>query len=243
MRFGGVAFGAEGVEAGDLGALDFGFDAQGGDGAGFFGDEIVDADDDLVFGFDGALEIVGGFLNFALDEAGFDGAEHSSHGINPGDVIGGALLDFVGEVFDGVGAGDGIGCVGDASFVGEDLLGAQGDEHGILGGKGECFVHRIGVERLAAAEGGGEGLDGDADDIVFGLLGGQGGAGGLRVEAEEERARIFCAETVAHEFGPEAASGAVLGDFFEEVAVGVEEKESWGANSSTARPASSAAWT
>jgi len=84
------------------------------------------------------------------------------------------------------------------------------------------------VERLAATEGGGEGLDGDADDIVFGLLCGQGGAGGLRVEAEEERARIFCAETVAHDFGPEAWGGAVLGDFFEQVAMCVEEERELG---------------
>ena len=32
LRFRGVALGAQGVEARDLGALDFGFDAQGGDG-------------------------------------------------------------------------------------------------------------------------------------------------------------------------------------------------------------------
>ena len=133
-------------------------------------------------------------------------------------------FDFVGEMFDGVGAGYGIDRVGDAGFVGEDLLRAQGDQRGVFGGKGEGFVHGIGVERLAAAEGGGEGLDGDADDIVFGLLSGEGGAGGLSMEAQEERARIFCAETVAHDFGPEAAGGAVLGDFFEEIAVRVEEE-------------------
>ena len=31
-------------------------------------------------------------------------------------------------------------------------------------------------------------------------------------------------KAVAHDFRPEAAGGAVLGDFFEEVAVGVEEE-------------------
>ncbi len=70
-----------------MGTLDFGFDAERGDGALFFGDEVVYADYDLFFGFDGALEIVGGFLDFALDEAGFDGAQHSTHSINLGNVF------------------------------------------------------------------------------------------------------------------------------------------------------------
>jgi len=36
------------------------------------------------------------------------------------------LLDFVGEGFDEVGAAEGIDGVGDAGFVGDDLLRAQG---------------------------------------------------------------------------------------------------------------------
>ena len=31
-------------------------------------------------------------------------------------------------------------------------------------------------------------------------------------------------KAVAHDFGPQMTGGAVLGDFFEEVAVGVEEE-------------------
>jgi len=55
LRFGGVALGAEGVQAGDLGALDFGVDAKNWNIARFFGDEIVNADNDLFFFLDGAL--------------------------------------------------------------------------------------------------------------------------------------------------------------------------------------------
>jgi hypothetical protein len=66
--------------------------------------EVIDAHDDLVFGFYRALKIVGRFLNFALDEAGFNGAQHSSHCVNLGNVINGTLLYFVREVLDGVGA-------------------------------------------------------------------------------------------------------------------------------------------
>ncbi len=88
-------------------------------------------------------------------------------------------------MLDGEGAGDGIDRVGDAGFVSDDLLGTESDERGILGGKRKSFVERIRVQRLAAAENGSEGLDGDSDDIVFGLLRGEGRTGGLRVETEQ----------------------------------------------------------
>src|SRR5712692_4853267 len=99
-----IAPGAEGVQAGDLGALDFGIDAKNGNGAGGicfrWGDEVVYADDDLLFFLDGSLEFVSGFLDFPLDEAGFDGAQHSSkraaHRVYFFNVREGAFLDLVG---------------------------------------------------------------------------------------------------------------------------------------------------
>ena len=133
------------------------------------------------------------------------------------------------KTLDGVGARYGVDGVGDAGFVGDDLLRAQSDQRGVFGGQSERFVHGVRVQGLCAAEHRGQRLDGYADDIVFRLLRGERGAGGLRVEAKQQRARIAGVETVAHDFGPEAASGAVLGDFFEKIAVGVEEKgELWG---------------
>src|SRR5258706_10576657 len=101
---GGIAPGAESVHAGDLGALDFGVDAKNGNGARIvsFGgsDEIVYADYDLIFFLDGLLKFVSGFLDFPLDEAGFDGAQHSSkrdaHRVYLINVREGAFLDLVG---------------------------------------------------------------------------------------------------------------------------------------------------
>ena len=104
------------------------------------------------------------------------------------------------------------------------MLRAERDQRGIFGGKGEGFVHGIGVQRLAAAQHCRKRLDGHAHDIVLRLLRGQRRAGGLRVEAQKQGARIFCGEALLHNFGPEAASGAELGDFFEEIAVGVKEE-------------------
>src|SRR5271170_1957104 len=127
-----VAFGAQGLYASYLRALDFGIDAQRGNGTFFFRDEIVNAYYDLFFGFDGALEFVGGFLDFPLDVAGFDAAEHAALGVNFFDIGDRARFNFVGKSFDSVGAGDGIDGIGHTGFVGDDLLRAQGDERSVL---------------------------------------------------------------------------------------------------------------
>ena len=50
------------------------------------------------------------------------------------EVVVGFLLDAVGGGFDEVGAGKGIDGLGDAGFVGDDLLGAEGDARGLFGG-------------------------------------------------------------------------------------------------------------
>src|SRR5256884_2731422 len=127
-------------------------------------------------------------------------------------------------MLDGIGTGDRVDGVGDAGFLRNDLLGPQGDEGGLFGRQGQRFVQRVCMQRLATPENGGEGLHRDANDIVFGLLGGERRPGGLRVEAQEQRARVFCVEAVAHDFGPQAARRAVLGNFFKKIIVGVEEK-------------------
>src|SRR5882672_4216129 len=100
-RFGvrGVTFDAESVQPSDLGALDFRVNTENRNVAVLFCDEIVHANDDLFFFLDSALELVGGFLDFALNEAGFNSAQHSSHRIHFFNVFAGALLDFVGEGF------------------------------------------------------------------------------------------------------------------------------------------------
>ena len=67
-------------------------------------------------------------------------------------------------------------------------------------------------------------LNGHAHDVVFGLLRGQRRAGGLRVEAQQQRARVAGVETLAHDARPQAAGRAVLGDLFEQIAVRVEEE-------------------
>src|ERR1700730_9613960 len=106
----------------------------------------------------------------------------------------------------------------------ENLLGAQGDQRGVFRGKRQSFIERVGVKRLAAAENCGEGLNGHADNVVFRLLRGEGGTGRLRVETKHQRTGISRAKAFGHDAGPQTAGGAVLGNLFEQVVMGIEEK-------------------
>src|SRR5205807_3544693 len=119
---GGIAAGAESLEAGDLRALDLFVDAKSRNGAFFSRDEVVDANDDLLFFLDGALEFERDPLDFALNKTGFDGAQHAAQRVNPGDVFLGTALDFVGQMLDGVRTCDRINRVGPAGFASGDLL-------------------------------------------------------------------------------------------------------------------------
>ena len=190
----------------------------------FLRDVIVHADHDFFFLVERDLIAIGGFGDFALRVAALDRGDHAAEGVDLFDVVPGAALDFVGQRFDEVGAAERIDGVGDAGFVGDDLLGAQRDRRREFGRQRPGFVERIGVQRLRSAENGGERLQRGAHDVVVGLLRGERAAGRLRVESQRPGARIFRAVALDHRFVPDAASGAVLGDFFEKVAVRVEEE-------------------
>src|SRR5208283_2917453 len=148
--FGVGAIGAELGEAGGL-AMGYGFvDLEDFEGL-FLSDVAVHAYDDFFFFVHGHLIAVAGFGDFALGIAVFNGGDHAAHGIDAADVVPGGLLDFVGESFDEIRAAERINRVGDAGFVGYDLLRAQGEGGGKFGGKRPGFVEGIGVQGLRAA--------------------------------------------------------------------------------------------
>ena len=109
-------------------------------------------------------------------------------------------------------------------FVRDDLLRAQRERGGELGGQRPSLVERIRVQRLRAAQHRRERLQGGADDIVVRLLRGERAAGGLRVETQSPGACVLRSEALAHRLVPDAARGAIFGDFLEEIAVRVEEE-------------------
>src|ERR1700722_17579987 len=80
------------------------------------------------------------------------------------------------------------------------------------------------MQGLRAAERRSKRLNRRSHDVVLRLLSGQGRATGLGVKAKSHRLRIGGAETLAHDRCPETTRRAVLGDFFEQVVVSVEEE-------------------
>ena len=96
------------------------------------------------------------------------------------------------------------------------------------------------MQRVGPAEDGGERLDRGADDVVVRLLGGEGDARGLRVEAQPLGAFGPGAVDVAHPARPDPARGAELGDLLEEVDVRVEEEAQPGREDVDVEPARAA---
>ena len=133
-------------------------------------------------------------------------------------------LDAVGQLLDRVRAAERIDGVGHARFGGDHLLGSQRDPRRLFGRERQRLVAPVAVQRLRAAHHRRQRLQRDADDVVVGLLRGQGAAGRLGVEAQLLRARVAGAEPVAHDRGPQPARGAELRDLLEKIVVRVEEE-------------------
>ncbi len=68
------------------------------------------------------------------------------------------------------------------------------------------------MKALSAAENGCQGLHGHARHVDQRLLGLQGDAGSLGVEAEEQALFLLGTKALAHDVSPHAAGGAELGN-------------------------------
>ncbi len=80
------------------------------------------------------------------------------------------------------------------------------------------------MQRLRAAQDGGQRLNGDPDDVVLRLLSRQSAAGGLSVEAQLEGILVLGSETLSHDLSPQPPRRAELGHLLQEVVVHVEEE-------------------
>ena len=94
----------------------------------------------------------------------------------------------------------------------------------MLGGQRQRLIERVCVQRLRSAEHRRERLNGGSDNVVIRLLRRERAAGGLRVEATHPGSGICRPEALFHDARPDFARGAIFGDFFEEVVVGIEKE-------------------
>src|ERR1700688_414120 len=105
-----------------------------------------------------------------------------------------------------------------------DLLRAQRNARRFFSGQRQCFIVRVAMQRLRAAEYCGQSLQRYPGNVVHWLLRRQRYSRRLCVKAHQPRAQMFGAKAFLHHVSPNFASGPVLSDLFEEVAVRVEEE-------------------
>ena len=168
--------------------------------------------------------MVRALLDLPLHEAALNGLERPAHSLDLLQVVHHAGLDLVGEGLDEATAGEGVHGVGHAAFVGDDLLGAQGDPGRGLGGQGQRLVHGVAVEGLSPSQNGGQGLNRHPHDVVLCLLSGESCTRCLGVEAEGPGARVLRPEALPHDPRPETPRRPELGRLLQEIALGREEE-------------------
>ena len=105
----------------------------------------------------------------------------------------------------------------------DNLLGAQSDLDRFLGRQGQGFVHRIGVQRLGAAQHSRQRLQSHPHDIVLRLLRRERTARRLGMEPTQPTAFVLGAVFIFHSPGHNAPRGAVLGYLLKEITVGIKE--------------------
>ena len=81
--------------------------------------------------------------NFFLRVSALDRFYHAAHPVEFAEVVQRPVLHLQREIFKEIRSAQGIDGLRDARFVGDDLLGAQGNPCSLFRGKGERFV--IGV--------------------------------------------------------------------------------------------------
>src|SRR6185312_10565551 len=192
------------------------------------GDELVHADDGATVLLDFPLLARGGLGDLALQPARLETMYDAT---NLGDLLEQRLcfpLELVGQSLDVVRAAQRIGNVWNTGLVREHLLRAKRNLHRLLRGQRQRLVHRVGVQRLRAAEHRGHRLIRDAHDVVHRLLRGERHTGCLRVESHDQRARILRAEALLEMPRPDASRGTQLRDLLEEIIMDVPEERQTG---------------
>ena len=134
-----IAFCAHGLQTSNLVALDVFINAQDRDRS-FVRLEFIHADDDRILGLDGTLVFVSGVLDLVLDIPRLNSAEHTAHRVDLLDIIACEVLELGRQLLDRVTSCQGIDGIGDAGFVGDDLLGAKRDAGCILSRQAKRLV-------------------------------------------------------------------------------------------------------
>ena len=186
--------------------------------------ELVDANQHASLIIDGLGVAVGSLFNLVHLEAGLDCLHRATHLVDARNVFVCQALYFVRQRLDEVRASERVGRVGNAALVANDLLRAKRNARGFFGWQAERLVVAVGVQALRAAQNCGHALHGNTHHVVQGLLRGQCGAAGLRVEAHQFACFLLRAKAGGHDVVPHAAACTELCNLFEEIVVSVPKE-------------------
>src|SRR5688572_2091031 len=167
---------------------------------------------------------VGALGDLPLRIAGLDCRHHPAHAVDDGELPPRFGLQVGRQALDAVRAAQRIDHVHEPGLVRQDLLRAQRQPRGLLGGQRQRLVERVGMKRLRPAEHGGQRLHGRPHHVVRRLLRRERHARRLGVEAQLPRLGVAGAEAVTHHLRPQAPRGPVLRHLFEQIVVCVEEE-------------------
>ena len=148
-------------------------DVQDVDIAGIVRHVSVDPDDDLLAAVHPRLTPRRGLLDAQLRHARRHRPGHATERLDLVDERPRRPGEARGQGLDVVRARERVHHPGDPGLLAQDELGVAGNARRRLGGQRERLVERVGVQRLRAAKGGGEGLDRGAHDVVVRVLAGK----------------------------------------------------------------------
>ena len=147
-----ISLGAHLRQPSTLPFVSLGINLQQRHAQGLIGSELVDADDDAPPLVNLALVAVGSVGNLLLEKPDLDGWNDPTQRLDPLKVVVGLTLHAIGERLDGVCPTERIDGVGDARFVGDDLLGAECDGDGVLAREGQRLIQAVGMQGLGAPQ-------------------------------------------------------------------------------------------
>ena len=184
---------------------------------------FVYTDNHVFAAIDAGLLARSGFFDAQFGHAGFDGLCHTAFFFHFLDQLPGFFGDVVGQRLHHVGTTPGINHLGDAGFFLDDELGVASNAGRELSRQCNCFVQRVGVQRLGAAEYCGHRLNRGTNHVVVGVLLGQRPAGCLAMGAQHFRPRALRFELIDNA-SPQQTRGAEFGDLHIEIHANAPEK-------------------
>ena len=174
--------------------------------------------------FHGPLVAVSGIGDLLLKKAPLDCRQDPAQRLDAPEILFRFRFHFTGERFHKVRTGQRVRGISRAALVSDDLLAAQGDPDRLLGRQRQHLVHGVGMQRLGAAQYGGQRLQRRAHNIILRLLGGEAAPRRLRMKAHHPGAGVFGPVALFHMARPDPPCGAVLADLFKKVEMSVEKE-------------------